>query len=83
MLQKIPMTSKNISNKNCSLLNFLQKNPVDAYLYLPQEWSQKAPKINHFLNILQCTGMGQYVHFGTERYQKYQLYWKMLQTKII
>ncbi len=26
-------------NKSCAELNILEKIPLDAYLYLPQEWS--------------------------------------------
>ncbi len=34
MLQEIPIILKKVSNKNCSELNFLQKNSVYAYLCL-------------------------------------------------
>ncbi len=30
---------KTLSNKNFSEWNFLQKNSMDAYLYLSQEWN--------------------------------------------
>ncbi len=45
MLQQIPIISKNASNKNCSELNFLEKNSVYIYLNLLQKWSYGAPKI--------------------------------------
>ncbi len=36
MLQKMPIVSKNNSNKSCGQLNFLQKTQWDTLVYLPQ-----------------------------------------------
>ncbi len=39
MLPKISVTTKKASNKSCSELNFVKKNPC-AYVYLPPLWSK-------------------------------------------
>ncbi len=48
----------------------------------PQEWSYGVPKIAMF-EILQCTEIGKQIHFRTQCCQKYGLYEKMLQMKLV
>ncbi len=55
-LPKLPIIAENASNKLLSI-KFLTKKSVDAHVYLPQEWSQEAPKIDTF-QTLYCTEMG-------------------------
>ncbi len=47
MLQQIPIILKNASNKNCSELNFLEKNNR-THISNPQKWNYGAPKFATF-----------------------------------
>ncbi len=79
MLQKILIISKNASNNNYSELNFLQKT---QWMHMSISPKSGAPKIAIF-EILKYTGIGKEVHCGAECCQKYHLYQKMLQIKIV
>ncbi len=51
-LQKILIILKNVLNESCVRLNFPQKNSLDAYFYLPQQWSLGGSKDLRFWNII-------------------------------
>ncbi len=62
-------------------IKFCTKKSGGVHVYLPQEWSQGARKIDMY-QIIYCTEMGKQFHFLARRCQNYQLYQKTLQIKV-
>ncbi len=60
---------------------FCAKKLKSAYVYLPLEGSQGAPKMAIF-EIRKCTKTTKFINFRAEQCQKYALYWKRIQIKV-
>ncbi len=69
VLPKIRNDFKKSFKQKLFRTKFRTKISVSAYVYLSQEWSKGAPTIS-MSEILQCTEMGNQIHFGVERCQK-------------
>ncbi len=83
MLQKIPLASKNASNKNCPELNFPQNSQWTYMSVSPfPEWSYGLQRLLglKYYNAQEWENRFTLRH---ERCKKYRLYQKMLQMKTV